>query len=122
MDNLKTGHIIQVETSTLLNTEDGILRADVLLPKSFLKGIDGSRQRIKETKLSSLNEGYNLSLKNGFNIVLGSSNMLYTIDGWKNIMDITSNDYVLHRRIGSLGKDGEKEILWDNVFQQMQFH
>ena len=117
MDNLKTGQKIQIASATLLNTENGILRSDRVLPKTFLKGSDGSRQKIKNNTPLANSQPYKLTLKNGFKISLGENSMLYTINGWKNIYDLTSNDYVLHQRIGSLGKKGEKEIVWESVFK-----
>ena len=116
MDNLKTGQNIQISSTTLVNTENGIIRADRVRPKTFLKAADGSRQKIKNNSELSNIQAYKLTLKNGFNITLGENSMLRTINGWKSVHELTSNDYVLHQRLGSLGKEGEKEIQWESVF------
>lgn len=119
MIKFKTGQNIKVAAGSLINTDVGILRAERILPRTFLPAPDGSLQRIRENTSKKEETAYKLTLKNGNSITLGEGTTVRTLNGWKRVDRLTTDDFVLHKLVSVLDREGGKEINWKSVYNSV---
>lgn len=110
--NIKTNQKFLIGSSNLVYSEKGIKRVDELNLKEFLASGSKAKQRIKKNKSIGSVGCTKISLKNGVEVVLGVDSKLYTTSGWKEIEDITKDDYVLFKKESYVDVN-EGEIPWD---------